>query len=177
MAGHDHNRVEAHGRSHGPAEEPSLTARLRHLVAPHSHDSVGKVDDALETSEEGVRAVTISLAALAATAIAQAAAVAATGSVALLGDTLHNVADALTAVPLGVAFVIGRRAATRRYTYGYGRAEDLAGIAVVVTIAASAALAGYESIRRLLDPRDVEFAAVVAAAGVIGVAGDELIPR
>ncbi|HZA88122.1 MAG TPA: cation diffusion facilitator family transporter, partial [Acidimicrobiales bacterium] len=98
-------------------------------------------------------------------------------SVALLGDTLHNIADALTAVPLGIAFVIGRRAATRRYTYGYGRAEDLAGIAVVLTIAASAAVAGYESIRRLLDPQDVEHLAVVAAAGVIGFAGNELVAR
>ena len=74
------------------------------------------------------------------------------GSVALLGDTLHNVADALTAVPLGIAFLLGRRAATRRYTYGYGRAEDLAGIVIVVFIAASAAFAGYEAVRRLLEP-------------------------
>jgi cation diffusion facilitator family transporter len=176
-ASHDDNRVEGHGRSRGHAEQPSLNGRLRHLVAPHSHDSADKVDNALEASDEGVRAVAISLAALGATAIAQAAVVAVTGSVALLGDTLHNVADALTAVPLGIAFVIGRRAATRRYTYGYGRAEDLAGIAVVLTIAASAAVAGYESIRRLLDPQDVEFLAVVAAAGFIGFAGNELVAR
>jgi len=176
-ASHDDNRVEGHGRSRGHAEQPSLNGRLRHLVAPHSHDSADKVDNALETSDEGVRAVAISLAALGATAIAQAAVVAVTGSVALLGDTLHNVADALTAVPLGIALVIGRRAATRRYTYGYGRAEDLAGIAVVLTIAASAAVAGYESIRRLLDPQDVEFLAVVAAAGFIGFAGNELVAR
>src|ERR671911_2443029 len=101
MAGsHDHNRVAGHGRSHGHAEQPSLSARLKHLVAPHSHDAADKVDNALATSDEGVRAVIISLAALGATAIAQAAVVAVTGSVALLGDTLHNVADALTAVPL-----------------------------------------------------------------------------
>jgi Cation efflux family len=121
------------------AEPSGLVARLTHLLAPHSHDVADKVDNALETSREGVRAVTISFAALAVTAVAQAAAVVATGSVALLGDTLHNVADALTAVPLGIAFVLGRRAATRRYTYGYGRAEDLAGIAVVLMIAISAA--------------------------------------
>ena len=69
-----------------------------------------------------------------------------TNSVALLGDTLHNYADALTAIPLAIAFLVGRRMATRAYTYGYGRAEDLAGIIVVVLIAASAAYAGYEAV-------------------------------
>jgi cation diffusion facilitator family transporter len=103
--------------------------------------------------------------------------VVATGSVALLGDTLHNVADALTAVPLGIAFVIGRKAETRRYTYGYGRAEDLAGVAVVLTIAVSAALAGYESMRRLFEPQDIDYLAAVAAAGLIGFAGNELVAR
>lgn len=174
---HDQHRDKAHGHLHNPAEQPSLTARLRHLVAPHSHGSAGKVDNALETSDEGVRAVTTSLVALGATGVAQAVVVAVTGSVALLGDTLHNVADALTAVPLGIAFVIGRRSATRRYTYGYGRAEDLAGIAVVLTIAASAAFAGYASVRRLLNPQDVDFLAVVAVAGLIGFAGNELVAR
>src|SRR5918995_4375771 len=84
MAGsHDHNRVAGHGRSHGHAEQPSLSARLKHLVAPHSHDAADKVDNALATSDEGMRAVKISLAALGATAIAQAAVVAVTGAGAL----------------------------------------------------------------------------------------------
>ena len=78
-----------------------------------------------------------------------------TGSVALLADTIHNFSDALTAVPLWIAFVLGRRAATRRYTYGYGRAEDLAGLFIVAMIALSAVVAGYESVRRLLDPQPV----------------------
>jgi cation diffusion facilitator family transporter len=107
----------------------------------------------------------------------QAAVVVLSGSVALLGDTLHNVADALTAVPLAVAFLLGRRAATRRYTYGYGRAEDLAGLVIVVFIAASAALAGYEAIRRLGDPADVSHLPYVAAAGLIGFAGNEIVAR
>jgi cation diffusion facilitator family transporter len=176
MAGpQDHRQDKGHGHAH--AEQPRLTLRLRHLIAPHSHDLADKVDNALETSTEGVHAVKISLAALGVTAAAQAVVVAVTGSVALLGDTLHNVADALTAVPLGIAFVIGRRAATRRYTYGYGRAEDVAGVLVVLTIAASAALVGYESVRRLLDPRDVDYLAAVAAAGLIGFAGNELVAR
>jgi cation diffusion facilitator family transporter len=97
--------------------------------------------------------------------------------VALLGDTLHNAADALTAVPLGIAFVVGRRPPTRRYTYGYGRAEDLAGVVIVVIIAASSALAAYEAITRLAHPRSVSNLIAVAVAAVIGFAGNELVAR
>ena len=96
---------------------------------------------------------------------------------ALLGDTLHNFADALTAVPLGVAFTLGRRAPTRRFTYGYGRAEDLAGLVVVLLITASSALAAYAAIRRLLHPEPVSYLGFVAAAAVIGFAGNELVAR
>ncbi len=151
--------------------------RVRHFFVPHSHDAAGSVDSALEASREGMRALQISLGVLAATAVAQAAVVAVTGSVALLGDTLHNIADALTAVPLAIAFLLGRRAPTRRYTYGYGRAEDLAGIAVVLTIAGSAVLVGYESLRRLLEPRPVAHLGAVAAAGLVGFVGNELVAR
>ena len=98
-----------------------------------------------------------------------------TGSVALLADTIHNFSDALTAVPLWIAFVLGRRAATRRYTYGYGRAEDLAGVFIVAMIALSAVVAGYESIRRLLHPQPVANVGVLIAAGLIGFAGNELV--
>ena len=98
-------------------------------------------------------------------------------SVALLGDTLHNVADALTAVPLGVAFIVGRRLANRRYTYGYGRGEDLAGILIVLTIAASACFAGYEAVDRLLNPADVTHLPWVAVAGIIGFVGNEVVAR
>jgi cation diffusion facilitator family transporter len=114
---------------------------------------------------------------LAATAVVQAVIVAVSGSVALLGDTIHNAADALTAVPLGIAFVLGRRAATRRYTYGYGRAEDLAGIAIVLTIAASSALAAYEAIGRLLHPRDITHLWAVALAALAGFVGNEWVAR
>jgi cation diffusion facilitator family transporter len=111
------------------------------------------------------------------TAVAQAVIVVISGSVALLGDTVHNAADALTAVPLGIAFVLGRRAATRRFTYGYGRAEDLAGIVIVLTIAASAAFAGWTAIDRLVDPRDMDHLGIVAAAAVIGFLGNEWVAR
>jgi cation diffusion facilitator family transporter len=134
-------------------------------------------DDALEASKHGMRALWISFAALTVTAIAQAILVTVTGSVALLGDTLHNIADALTAVPLGIAFLLGRRAATRRFTYGLGRAEDLAGLVIIMVIAASAALAAWQAVDRLVDPRDMTHVGWVAAAGVIGFAGNELVAR
>jgi cation diffusion facilitator family transporter len=136
-----------------------------------------KIDSAMETSREGMRTLWLSLGILGLTTVLQAAVVALSGSVALLGDTIHNAADALTAVPLGVAFVIGRRAANRRYTYGYGRAEDVAGIAIVLTIAASSVLAAYEAVDRLLDPRDVTHLWAVAAAAVAGFAGNEWVAR
>jgi Co/Zn/Cd efflux system component len=142
--GHGHGDDHEHGHQHGEAHARGVLARLRHLLRPHSHDAGDKVDAAMEASAEGIRALWISLAVLAGTALLQAAVVAVSGSVALLGDTLHNAADALTAVPLAIAFVVGRRPPTRRYTYGYGRAEDLAGVAIVAIIAASSALAAYE---------------------------------
>lgn len=99
------------------------------------------------------------------------------GSVALLGDTVHNAADTLTAVPLGIAFVLGRRAATRRFTYGYGRAEDLAGLVIALTIAASAAFAAWAAAGRLLDPRPVAHLPAVAGAALVGFAGNEWVAR
>src|SRR5262245_50177584 len=118
--GHEHDEHDHH--DHEQATGP--LARLRHLVAPHSHDTAEKIDPQLETSRAGIRALWVSLLILGATAATQAVVVLWSGSVALLGDTLHNVADALTAVPLGLAFLLGRRPPNRRYTYGYGRAED-----------------------------------------------------
>ena len=115
---------------------------------PHSHDAADAIDDALEASTAGIRAVRISLILLAITATLQLVVVIVSGSVALLADTIHNFSDALTAVPLWVAFVLSRRAATRRYTYLYGRVEDLAGLLIVTMIGSSAVLAAYESIRR-----------------------------
>jgi cation diffusion facilitator family transporter len=148
-----------------------------HLVRPHSHEAADKVDRAMEASAEGMRALWISLTVLAVTALIQAAVTALSGSVSLLGDTLHNAADALTAVPLGVAFIVGRRPPNRRYTYGSGRAEDLAGIAVVALILASSALAAYEAVSRLLHPQRVSDLIAVAAAALAGFAGNELVAR
>jgi cation diffusion facilitator family transporter len=180
-AGHGHEAEHGHGseRGHGKGRESGhgLAHRLRHMVTPHSHDSADKVDSALESSRDGLRALWISLVALGVTALLQALVVVLSGSVALLGDTLHNVADALTAVPLGIAFLLGRRAATRAYTYGFGRAEDLAGIVIVLVIAGSAVAAGWFAVDRLLSPRTMTHLPWVFAAGLVGFAGNELVAR
>ncbi len=183
--GHGHDtepageQADAHGHDH--AAPASLWGRVRggveHAVKPHSHDAADQVDSALETSREGMRALWISLAILGVTALLQAVVVVISGSVALLGDTVHNLADALTAVPLAIAFTLGRRLPTRRYTYGYGRAEDLAGVAIVVTIAASGVFAAVAALRRLADPQDVKYLGAVAAAGLVGFVGNELVAR
>ena len=141
----------------------------------HSHDHADRVDEALSDSAAGIRAVKISLVVLGITAIAQLAIVAVSGSVALLADTVHNFSDALTAVPLWIAFALSRRAATRRYTYGFGRVEDLAGMFVVVVIAMSALVAAIEAIRRLIDPVPLAHLGWVAAAGVVGFIGNEVV--
>ncbi|MYT22863.1 cation diffusion facilitator family transporter, partial [Streptomyces sp. SID7760] len=131
----------------------------------------------METSRQGMRTLWQSLGVLGLTTAVQAGVVALSGSVALLGDTVHNAADALTAVPLAIAFVLGRRAANRRYTYGYGRAEDLAGIVVVLIIAASCAFAGYQAVDRLLHPRGIGQPWAVAGAAVAGFLGNEWVAR
>lgn len=175
---HEPHSRDPHAHPHPHPTGPKRHAhRLRHLFTPHSHDSADKVDSALESSARGIRALWVSLGVLGLTALAQAVVVVMSGSVALLGDTVHNAADALTAVPLGIAFVLGRRAATRRFTYGYGRAEDLAGLVIVLTIAASAAFAGWTAVERLLNPRDMSHVPVVALAAVIGFLGNEGVAR
>jgi cation diffusion facilitator family transporter len=148
---------------------------LREIFAPHSHDASDSVDDALESSERGIRAVKISLVALGVTAAFQVVILTISGSIALAADTIHNFSDALTAIPLWIAFVMSRKAATKRYTYGYGRAEDLAGLFVILMIALSAVIAGYEAIRRLINPVAVDHLGWVVAAGLVGFIGNELV--
>ena len=167
MTRQDHHPHHDHGRWHALSE----------LLGGHSHDPAEQVDDALSADAAGRRALWISLAGLGVTAAIQAVVVVLSGSVALLGDALHNIADALTAVPLLAAFTLARRAPTKRYTYGYGRSEDLAGLFVVAMIALSSVLAAYEAIARLIHPRDVTHLWAVAVAAVVGFAGNELVAR
>jgi cation diffusion facilitator family transporter len=172
--GHGHPPGPDH-RGHGHAHGHGVARLLRAVLAPHSHDAAESVDQALTSSDSGMRCLVVSLALLAATAVIQAVIVIFSGSVALLGDTIHNVADALTAVPLGVAFWLQRKPPTRRYTYGYGRAEDLAGAFIVAVIAGSSVLVAWEAVHRLLHPGGVRAVGWVVAAGLVGFAGNELV--
>lgn len=145
------------------------------LFSAHSHDSIDHVDRALETNQRGIRALKISLVGLGVTAALQLVIVFLTGSVALLGDTVHNFADALTSLPLWFAFSLGRRDRTARYTYGYGRAEDVAGVVIVLVIALSATIVAYEAVQRLIQPAGIRNLPLVVAAGIIGFMGNEIV--
>jgi len=155
---HDHGHDHHHGHGH------------------HGHGHThGVVDPSIASTERGLWALKWSFAALMVTALLQTVVVVLTGSVALLADTIHNFADAATAIPLGIAFVLARRAASRRFTYGLGRVEDFAGLAIVLTIAVSAAVAANEAIRRLLQPQPIELLWVVMLASVVGFLGNEAV--
>jgi cation diffusion facilitator family transporter len=170
---HDHDHDDEHDHHH----HGGLLRTFQEMVAPHSHDAKDSLDQALEGSGDGIRAVAISLCILLLTAGIQAIVVIASGSVALLGDTLHNAADALTAVPLWLAFRLGRRAPTSRFTYGYGKAEDVAGLAVLALIFGSAAFAGYEAVDRLVHPQKITHLGLVMAAAVVGAVGNEVVAQ
>jgi cation diffusion facilitator family transporter len=132
---HDHSQVQDDPHGHG-----------------HTH---GIVDPSIATNDRGLWAIKWSFIGLAATAVIQLFVVFISGSVALLADTIHNFGDAATAIPLAIAFWLARKKPSERFTFGYGRVEDLAGLAIVLTILASAVIAGYESIQRLLHPQDI----------------------
>jgi len=174
--GHDHEPVHNHGHSdHDHVHRGGLVGAVMEIFRPHSHDAADSIDSALEASRRGIRAVIISFTALFITAVVQLLIVVLTGSVALLADTIHNFSDALTAIPLFIAFRLGRRAANRRYTYGYRRAEDLAGLFVLAMITVSAVVAGWQAIDRLIHPRELEHLGVLFAAGLVGLIGNELV--
>ncbi len=144
-----------HGKSHG-----------------HAH---GVVDSTMATTTEGIRAIKWSFVILGVTALLQLAVVYGSGSVALFADAIHNVGDSVTAVPLWIAFMLARRKPSERFAYGYGRAEDLAGIAIVLIILLSALVAAYEAIDRLLHPQPITLLGWVAVAGALGFIGNEAV--
>ena len=172
----DSRRVLAHADGHDhPHGLRGAISGLKSGLVPHSHDAADSIDDALESTAAGIHAVKVSLVVLGLTTIAQIAVVITSGSVALAADAIHNFSDALTAAPLWIAFALGTKAATRRYTYGLGRAEDLAGLFVVAMIFLSAIIAGYEAIVRLASPQPIEHTGWVALAGLIGFIGNEWV--
>ncbi|HJQ25276.1 MAG TPA: cation diffusion facilitator family transporter [Blastocatellia bacterium] len=167
------DHVHAH-ESREPHEHGDHRHRHDHDHEEHHHGHThGAIDPSIITTERGIWAIKWSFVGLFATAIFQIVIAVLSGSVALLADTIHNVGDAATAIPLWIAFRLARRKPSKRFTYGYGRVEDLAGVAIVLTILASAALAGYESVYRLLHPQRVVHLWAVVIASVVGFLGNE----
>ena len=152
---HDHGAAHSHADGHG-----------------HTH---GVVDPSIATTERGIWAIKWSFVILGVTAVLQLGVVFLTGSVALLADTIHNFGDAGTAIPLWIAFMFARRKPSARFTYGFGRVEDLAGVIVVAIILSSALVAGYQAVDRLLNPQPVTFLGWLAAAGILGFFGNEAV--
>jgi cation diffusion facilitator family transporter len=157
----------AHGRDHGGA-------RHSHSADAHGHTH-GVIDPSLSSSERGIWAIKWSFVILAITAMLQLVVVLASGSVALLADTIHNIGDATTAIPLWIAFALVRRKPTTTFNYGLGRVEDLAGMLIVIIILFSAIVATYEAIDRLIHPQPIAQLLAVAVAGVIGFIGNEAV--
>jgi cation diffusion facilitator family transporter len=140
----------------------------------HTH---GVIDPSVFTTQRGIWAIKWSFFGLLVTALFQAIIVFLSGSVALLADTIHNIGDAATAVPLWIAFALARRKPNNRFTYGYGRVEDLAGVAIVLTILFSAIIAGNESINRFFHPQSVTYLWAVMIASIIGFLGNEAVAQ
>ncbi len=157
---HDHGHDDGRGHSRG------------HGKHGHTH---GLIDPSITTSERGIWAIKWSFIGLALTALLQLVVVLLSHSVGLLADTIHNFGDAATAIPLWIAFMLSRWKPNEKFTYGYGRVEDLAGMAIVLTIFVSAVVAGYETVQRFLHPQPVGYLWAVMAASVIGFVGNEVV--
>jgi cation diffusion facilitator family transporter len=173
---HDHTHEHPHGHNH--EHENGLWVRIAsalHLPG-HSHDHHSPTqDNAFYQNELAIRTVKLALLSLSVTTAIQIVIYLASGSVALLGDTVHNLGDALNSIPLWLAFVLAKRRPNRRYTYGYGRAEDVAGLVIVASIAFSAAYILWESIQKLINPQPLENLGWVAAASIVGFLGNEVV--
>jgi cation diffusion facilitator family transporter len=176
---HHHGHGHGHDHEHDPdghkhTHRGGFFGWLQHTFA-HSHDVHEKVDQAMESNERGIWALKLSLLGLGATALFQVVIVFFSGSTALLADTIHNFGDAVTSIPLWIAFALQRRARSRRFTYGYGRTEDVAGVIIVGLIFFSACVAGFESIRKLIEPQPVTHLGWVVAAAIVGFVGNEAV--
>jgi cation diffusion facilitator family transporter len=166
--------AEHHHDHHGDSWREKIAIALHLPGHGHGHDLPGK-QDAIFNNELGIKTVKQALALLAATTLLQAAIYFFSGSVALLADTVHNLGDALNSIPLWIAFVLARRAATKRYSYGFGRAEDIAGLFIVLSIGFSAGYILFEAVSKLVNPQPIAFGGWVIAAAVIGFFGNETV--
>lgn len=173
---HNHHHEHDHDHDH-PHARSFLTRIAEALHLPgfsHDHDDM-RTDASLYDNDLAIRTVWLALFALGVTTILQIVIVAFSGSVALLGDTVHNLGDALNSIPLLFAFRLAKRPPTRRYTYGFARAEDVAGLVIVVSIAFSAAYILAESLNKLFNPQPLTNISWVAVAAVIGFLGNEAV--
>lgn len=190
---HDHDHADDHGHgtddhdhgpgghSHGPGGHThdhgtGPLGWLRGTFA-HSHSIEDKTDAALESNARGIWALKWSLVGLGATALFQVIIVLISGSVSLLADTIHNFGDATTSLPLWLAFALTRRGVSRRFTYGYGKTEDVAGVVIVLVIFFSACVAAYESVRKLIDPQPISNLWWVVAAALVGFVGNGAVAQ
>ncbi len=176
--GQDHPHGD-HGHSHGPRGHShdhgtGVVGWFKSTFA-HSHDGHDKVDDVMESNARGFWATKWALVSLGLTTTIQIIIFWFSGSTALFADTVHNLGDGTNSIPLLIAFALQRRVRSRQFTYGYGRTEDLAGLVIVLTIAISAVVAGWESIRKLIDPQPMDYLGWVAAAAIVGFIGNEAV--
>lgn len=186
---HDHDHAASHGHDHGHRHDDGhqhddsggggiigvIGAALHLPGFGHDHDHSPGIDSAIVDNQLGIRTVWVALFALGITTVLQIVIYVSSGSVALLADTVHNLGDALNSIPLLVAFYLARRAATRRYTYGFGRAEDIAGILIVISIGFSATYILVESVTKLINPEPLTNLPWIAAAALVGFVGNELV--
>ena len=183
---HDHNEKSEHDHAdpaathdahdHDHNEGGFLGRLLGGVIHTHAHEGEGGLSGRyMEESQRGIWALKVSLVGLGLTAVFQLVIAIISGSAGLLADTIHNFSDALTAIPLWLAFAISQRQANRRYTYGYGRAEDLAGLFVVLMIALSSLVALYESVVKLLNPQPITNLEWVVVAAIVGFIGNEAV--
>jgi len=171
---HEHDHDHEHEHEHGHSKNV-LIEWFQHTFTPHDHGHQTAALDAALATDRGIWAVKVSLVVLLVTAFFQVFIVAISGSVALLADTIHNFSDALTAIPLGLAFTLSRRARNTRFTYGYGRAEDIAGAVIVIMIFLTALEAIYQSIQKFINPQPITNLGWVAVAAIVGFLGNELV--
>lgn len=188
---HSHEKESDSEKTHENVPKKGLFNFLSHLHShshehssthPHAHShehshTHGTVDPSMLATGKGLWAVKWSFIGLIVTAVLQIIIVYMSGSVALLADTIHNFGDASTAIPLAIAFSLARRKPSKRFSYGYGRVEDLAGVIIVFLILLSAIVAGYESVIRFFNPQPIDHLQAVVAAGIIGCFGNELVAQ
>lgn len=170
-----HHQHDDHVHANKPDWLPEWLSSIPHIFR-HSHDHRGLATDrAFRENERGIRTIWIALTILLVTAIVQMVIVYFSGSVSLFADTAHNIGDGLNSIPLLIAFYLARRIPTRRYTYGFGRAEDVAGIIIVLSIAASAVIVFSQAIQRLMNPQPLTNLGWLAAAAIFGFLGNEAV--